>query len=191
MGEPLANEGAVWAAVERIHGDLGLSARHITISTVGIVPGIRALAARPLPVNLAVSLHAANDELRDDLVPINRRYPLDALLGACTDYLAVKNRRISFEWALIANVNDGLEQARALTQLLAGLTCHVNLIPLNPTDGYSGAATSAAAAQAFAELLDRAGIPATLRQRRGIEIQAGCGQLAAPLARPPSAAPSG
>ena len=88
MGEPLANEAAVWAAVERIHGDLGLSARHLTISTVGIVPGIRRLAARPLPVNLAVSLHAANDALRDELVPINRRYPIDDLLAACADYLA-------------------------------------------------------------------------------------------------------
>ena len=112
MGEPLANEPTVWAAVERIHDDLGLSARHITISTVGIVPGIRALAARPLPVNLAVSLHAANDQLRDELVPINRRYPIDALLGACIDYLAVKNRRISFEWAMIDGVNDRAERRR-------------------------------------------------------------------------------
>ena len=138
MGEPLANEGAVWAAVERIHGDLGLSARHITISTVGIVPGIRALAARPLPVNLAVSLHAANDALRDELVPINRRYPLDALVDACTDYLAVKNRRISFEWAMIDGVNDRPGDAVELAALCRRLrpSAHVNLIPLNPTPGY-------------------------------------------------------
>ena len=104
MGEPLANEGAMWTAIERLHGDLGLSARHITVSTVGIVPGIRKLAARPLPVNLAVSLHAANDTLRDELVPINRRYPIADLLAACRDYLAVKRRRVSFEWAMIDGV---------------------------------------------------------------------------------------
>ncbi len=138
MGEPLANEAAVWGAVERIHGDLGLSARHITISTVGVVPGIRALAARPLPVNLAVSLHAANDALRDELVPINRRYPLDTLLGACTDYLTVKNRRISFEWAMIDGVNDRPSDAVELAALCRRLrpSAHVNLIPLNPTPGY-------------------------------------------------------
>jgi 23S rRNA (adenine2503-C2)-methyltransferase len=106
MGEPLANEAAVWAAVERLHGALGLSARHLTISTVGIVPGIRRLAERRLPVTLAVSLHAANDLLRDELVPINRRYPIDGLLDACTEFLAANRRRISFEWALIDGVND-------------------------------------------------------------------------------------
>src|SRR6185503_8850758 len=111
-----------------------LSARHITISTVGIIPGIRALAARPLPVNLAVSLHAANDALRDELVPINRRYPLDTLLGACVDYLNVKNRRISFEWAMIDGVNDRPSDAVELAALCRRLrpSAHVNLIPLNP-----------------------------------------------------------
>src|SRR5690606_23188262 len=94
MGEALANSGPVWAAAERMHGDLGLSARHLTISTVGLIPGIRDFATRALPVNLAVSLHAANDELRNELVPINRRYPIDALLQACNDYLQVKHRRI-------------------------------------------------------------------------------------------------
>src|SRR5687768_16017977 len=106
MGEPLANYDATWAAVERIHDDLGLGARHLTISTVGIVPGIRRLAEERLPVNLAVSLHAADDALRDELVPINRRYPLRDLLAACRDYLAAKNRRVSFEWALIDGTND-------------------------------------------------------------------------------------
>src|SRR5690606_4597723 len=101
MGEPLANEGPVCAAVDRFYADLGLSARHLTVSTVGMIPGIRALAARDLPVNLAVSLHAANDTLRDELVPINRRYPIDALIEACATYLDAKNRRISFEWAMI------------------------------------------------------------------------------------------
>ena len=138
MGEPMANEAAVWSAVERLHGALGLSARHLTISTVGLVPGIRTLATRPLPVNLAVSLHAANDELRDELVPINRRYPIDQLMQACSDYLQAKGRRISFEWALIDGVNDRPSDAAELARLTRRfrLPAHVNLIPLNPTPGY-------------------------------------------------------
>ncbi|HEY4334215.1 MAG TPA: 23S rRNA (adenine(2503)-C(2))-methyltransferase RlmN, partial [Ilumatobacteraceae bacterium] len=106
MGEPLANEAAVFAAVERINTDIGLGARHLTVSTVGLVPGIRRLTEWPLQVNLAVSLHAANDELRNELVPINRRYPLEVLMAACADYLVAKGRRLSFEWALIHGVND-------------------------------------------------------------------------------------
>ncbi len=117
MGEPLANEAAVWCAVQRLHDDVGLSARHITISTVGIVPGIRRLAERRLPVTLAVSLHAANDELRDELVPINRRYDLETLMAACTDFLAVNRRRMSFEWALIDGVNDRPSDAAELAAL--------------------------------------------------------------------------
>ncbi len=117
MGEPLANEATVWQSVERLHGDIGLSARHITVSTVGIVPGIRKLAERPLPVNLAVSMHAANDELRDELVPINKRYPIAELMAACRDYLEVKNRRISFEWAMISGVNDRDSDAAELADL--------------------------------------------------------------------------
>src|SRR3546814_4595227 len=101
MGEPLANYDATWAAVERIHDDIGLSARHITVSTVGVVPGIRRMAAEQLPVNLAVSLHAADDVLRNDLVPLNKRYPLSMLMDACSGYLLAKGRRLSFEWALI------------------------------------------------------------------------------------------
>ncbi len=138
MGEPLANEPNVWGAIERIHGALGLSARHLTVSTVGIVPGIRTLATRPLPVNLAVSLHAANDTLRDELVPINKRYPLDVLMAACDDYLAAKGRRVSFEWAMIDGVNDRPSDAVELARLARGLRlpAHVNLIPLNPTPGW-------------------------------------------------------
>jgi 23S rRNA (adenine2503-C2)-methyltransferase len=181
MGEPLANEGAVWGAVERIHGDLGLSARHITISTVGIVPGIRALAARPLPVNLAVSLHAANDTLRDELVPINRRYPLDALLGACADYLSVKNRRISFEWAMIDGVNDRPADSVELAALCRRLrpSAHVNLIPLNPTPGYLTKGTAPELVNEFRDRLEALGANATIRSNRGTEIDAACGQLAA------------
>ena len=138
MGEPLANEAAVWAATQRIHDDLGLSARHITLSTVGVVPGIRALAARRLPVTLAVSIHAANDALRDELVPINRRYPLDAVVDACQDYLDATGRRVSFEWAMIDGVNDRPADAVELADLARRLrpAAHVNLIPLNPTPGW-------------------------------------------------------
>src|SRR5436189_2602349 len=136
MGEPLANYERVWGAVERLHDDVGLSARHLTISTVGIVPGIRRLAAEPLPVNLAVSLHAANDRLRDELVPINRRYPLAELRAACADYLRAKGRRLSFEWALIDGVNDRPDDADELAAIARPLGAHVNLIPLNPTPGY-------------------------------------------------------
>ena len=114
MGEPMANLTPVWQAVERIHSDIGLSARHITISTVGLIPGIRALKDLPLPVNLAVSLHAANDELRTEMVPINKRYPIDDLIEACSEYLQVKNRRVSFEWAMIDGVNDRTSDAREL-----------------------------------------------------------------------------
>jgi 23S rRNA (adenine2503-C2)-methyltransferase len=190
MGEPMANEVAVWGAVERLHGDLGISARHITISTVGIIPGIRALADRPLPVNLAVSLHAANDTLRDELVPINRRYPIDDLVAACRDYLNARNRRISFEWAMIEGVNDRDRDARELAALCRRLrpAAHVNLIPLNPTPGYPTKGTSLKRVHEFRNLLESFGANATVRQNRGTEIDAACGQLAAgqPVSLKPS-----
>jgi 23S rRNA (adenine2503-C2)-methyltransferase len=181
MGEPLANEANVWAAVERIHGDLGLSARHITISTVGIVPGIRRLAVRPLPVNLAVSLHAANDELRNDLVPINRRYPLAELKAVCAEHLAAKGRRLSFEWALIEGVNDRDSDARELAALCRSfrIPAHVNLIPLNPTPGYPTVGSPPTRVASFRNLLEALGANATVRRNRGTDIDAACGQLAA------------
>jgi 23S rRNA (adenine2503-C2)-methyltransferase len=181
MGEPMANEQAVWSAVERIHDDLGLSARHITISTVGIVPGIRTLATRPLPVNLAVSLHAANDTLRDELVPINRRYPIPMLIDACHEYLAARNRRISFEWAMISGVNDRDIDAEQLAGLCRQLrpSAHVNLIPLNPTPGYPTVGSTLKRVNEFRDLLEAHGANATVRQNRGTEIAAACGQLAA------------
>lgn len=181
MGEPLVNEAAVWAAIERIHGDLGLSARHITVSTIGIVPGIRALAERPLPVNLAVSLHAANDELRSELIPMNKRYPIRDLLDACRDYLSVKGRRISFEWALIAGVNDRDRDADELARLCRQLhpAAHVNLIPLNPTPGWPTTGSSPARVREFRQLLEDRGVNATVRRNRGTDIDAACGQLAA------------
>jgi 23S rRNA (adenine2503-C2)-methyltransferase len=181
MGEPMANLDRVWAATERIHGDIGLSARHITISTVGILPGIRALKDLPLPVNLAVSLHAANDELRNELVPINKRYPIDDLLDACAEYLEVKNRRVSFEWAMIDGVNDRDSDAAELAELCWKLrpSAHVNLIPLNPTPGYPTRGTPLKRVHQFRDRLEVLGANATVRRNRGTDIDAACGQLAA------------
>lgn len=187
MGEPLANVERVLGAVGRIHGDLGLSARHLTISTVGIVPGIRRLATEPLPVNLAVSLHAANDTLRDELVPINRRYPLAELYGACEEYLTVKNRRISFEWAMIDGVNDRDTDARELAAAARSLRAHVNLIPLNATPGWPTQGTPPDRVAAFRDSLESMGANATVRANRGNEIDAACGQLRAEHAVPVSA----
>ena len=177
MGEPLANYDNTWAAVQRIHDDLGLSARHITLSTIGIVPGIRRLAGERLPVNLAVSLHAANDELRNELVPINKRYPLTVLSAACRDYLTAKNRRLSFEWALIDGVNDRRRDAAELATYARPLRAHVNLIPLNPTPGWPTRGTSAAGVRAFRDRLTELGINVTVRRTRGSDIDAACGQL--------------
>lgn len=181
MGEPLANEATVWSSIERLHGDIGLSARHITVSTVGIIPGIRKLAQRPLPVNLAVSMHAANDQLRNELVPINKRYPIADLMQACRDYLEVKNRRISFEWAMIDGVNDRDQDAAELADLCRELRprAHVNLIPLNPTPGYPTVGSPLKRVYQFRDLLESLGANATVRQNRGTEIDAACGQLAA------------
>jgi 23S rRNA (adenine2503-C2)-methyltransferase len=181
MGEPLANYDRVWPAVERLHGDLGLSARHLTLSTVGLVPGIRRLAGEDLPVNLAVSLHAANDGLRDELVPVNRRYPLSVLMGACADHLRAKGRRLSFEWALIDGTNDRPSDARELAELARTLPlpAHVNLIPLNPTPGYPTRGTPRAGVEGFRQQLADLGVNATVRRNRGTDIDAACGQLAA------------
>lgn len=181
MGEPLANEAAVWESIERLHDDLGLSARKLTISTVGLVPGIRRLTERPLPVNLAVSLHAANDRLRNDLVPINKRYPLDDLMAACADYLAVKGRRLSFEWAMIDGINDRDSDAAELAKLCRRfrLPAHVNLIPLNPTPGYPTVGSPLRRVHEFRDKLEAFGVNATVRRNRGTDIDAACGQLAA------------
>jgi len=183
MGEPLANLDHVWSSVERMHGDLGLSARHLTVSTIGIVPGIRRLAALPLPVNLAVSLHAADDTLRDELVPVNRRYPIPALLEACRAWVDAKGRRLSFEWALIRGVNDRPGDAARLAGLAREVRAHVNLIPLNPTPGYLAEGTPPAGVRAFRDLLVSLGVNATVRRNRGTGIDAACGQLAAAGAR--------
>ena len=182
MGEPLANFDAVWTAVEAMNRELGLAARHLTISTVGVVPGIRRLAAKTLQVNLAVSLHAANDSLRDQLVPLNRRYPLALVMEACEQYRASTGRRISFEWACIDGVNDRPSDAGELAALARPLGAHVNLIPLNPTPGglarglRGSDRTRVLSLQAW---LRQWGVNATIRQNRGRSIDAACGQLAA------------
>ena len=181
MGEPLANYDATWRAVERLHGAIGLSARHLTVSTVGIVPGIRRLATEALPVNLAVSLHAPDDALRDELVPINRRYPLSVLMDACSGYLLAKGRRLSFEWALIDGINDRDSDADLLVERSRSLplAAHVTLIPLNPTPGYPVRGPPMRRVRRFRDRLRAGGVNATIRQTRGTEIDAACGQLRA------------
>ena len=179
MGEPLANYDRVWSAVVKLHGDMGLSARHLTLSTVGVVPGIRRLAAETLPVNLAVSLHAANDAKRDVLVPLNRRYPLAMVAEACAEYVAATGRRLSIEWAMIHDVNDQGADAAELAQFARPLAAHVNLIPLNPTPGYPVRGSSARRVREFRDQLESLGVNATVRMTRGAEIDAACGQLAA------------
>lgn len=177
MGEPLANFDRTWAAIERLHADLGLSARHLTVSTVGIAPGIDRLAGASLPVGLAVSLHAANDELRDELVPINRRYPLDLLEASCRRYRERTGRRVSLEWALIDGVNDRRSDAVELAGFAGRLRAHVNLIPLNPTDGYETKGSPMRHVRRFAGWLDEDRINVTVRRTRGTDIDAACGQL--------------
>ena len=181
MGEPLANEDALWPAMSAVHQEFNLSARHLTVSTVGLVPGIRRLADRPLPVTLAVSLHAAHDELRDTLIPMNRRYPIDELLDACDQYVSQRKRRMSFEWAMIDGVNDSLDEAHRLAELCRRLRpiAHVNLIPLNRTAGYEYQGSTRTQIEKFQRVLVERGVEATVRRNRGNDIDAACGQLAA------------
>jgi 23S rRNA (adenine2503-C2)-methyltransferase len=180
MGEPFHNYDATMNAIDRLNHSEGFNfgARRFTLSTVGLVPAIRRFSSEKRQVNLAVSLHAADDELRSSLLPINRKYPLDVLIQACRDYVENTHRRITFEWALIDGVNDSIDQARALYQRLEGLLCHVNVIPLNPTKRFTGQAASQQQVHLFKNELENHGIPCTIRVRRGIDIQAGCGQLA-------------
>ena len=179
MGEPLHNYDQTLTAVDRLITTDGfnLGARKITISTVGLVPAIRRYAAEGRQTPLAVSLHAATDEERNKLIPVNKRWPIAELLDACREYVIKTGRRITFEWALINGENDTLDQAHALGSLLKGLICHVNLIPLNPTEGYGGRPSSREQVDAFQATLASYGVSSTVRVRRGIDIQAGCGQL--------------
>ena len=180
MGEPLHNYDAVMQAVDILREPSGLSmaGERLTVSTVGVVPGIRRLARERRPVSLAVSLHGATQEDRAALVPAARRWPLDELMDVCREYTATTGRRIFFEWTLIDGRNDREEDAQAVAALLRGIPAQVNLIPLNPTRGYDGQPGGAEPARRFQDILKAAGIPSTVRQRRGIDIAAGCGQLA-------------
>jgi 23S rRNA (adenine2503-C2)-methyltransferase len=180
MGEPFHNYANSLSAIDQLNDIEGYNfgARRFTISTVGIIPAIRQFSKEKRQVNLAISLHAADDVLRSTMLPVNKRYPIDELLQACHEYSLSTGRRITFEWALVNGVNDTPEQATLLAKKLKGLLCHVNAIPLNPTDGYAGKATTRERAKEFKDILLRSGIPCTVRLRRGIDIQAGCGQLA-------------
>jgi 23S rRNA (adenine2503-C2)-methyltransferase len=183
MGEPLANFAAVVGAVHRINDPqpdgLGISARNITVSTVGLVPRITQLAAEGLPVTLAVSLHAPDDDLRDTLVPVNTRWKVGEVLDAAWEYADVTHRRVSIEYALIKDINDQRWRAQLLADRLAGHLVHVNLIPLNPTPGSKWTASRPEDERAFMRILADAGVQVTVRDTRGREIDGACGQLAA------------
>jgi 23S rRNA (adenine2503-C2)-methyltransferase len=180
MGEPFHNYDNVMAAIDRLNDPDGykFGARRFTISTVGLVPQIRRFADEGRQVNLAISLHAATDAERLAIMPVNKKYNIEEVIEACKYYIEKTHRRVTFEWALISGVNDTPEVARQLASRLKGMLVHVNAIPLNPTKGYSGAATDRQRAATFKETLEQAGVGCTIRMRRGVDIQAGCGQLA-------------
>jgi 23S rRNA (adenine2503-C2)-methyltransferase len=179
MGEPLHNYKNVWTALRRLTDPeaFGLGARHITLSTVGLAPMIDRMADEALPINLAVSLHAPNDDLRTSLVPVNKAYPVAEVLAAVERYIQKTGRRVTFEYALMGGINDSPALARELAQKLQPLLCHVNVIPLNPIPDSPYQPASTAATEQFVQILRDYGVPATVRLRRGIEINAGCGQL--------------
>lgn len=181
MGEPLANyDNTMQSIAVMNHGQgMNIGARHLTVSTVGLVPEIRKLAREPYQLNLAVSLHAPDDESRSRTMPINKRYPIARLMHACRDYVETTNRRIFFEYVLLDHENDTPEHARKLAALLDGLLCHVNLIPVNPTENGPYERPSDRRSAVFRDILRNAGIANTVRQEKGIDINAGCGQLRA------------
>ena len=179
MGEPLANYSVTVGVVKRLHEYRAMSARHLTVSTVGVAPAIERLADEGLPLTLAVSLHAANNETRNELVPLNRRYPLERLYEACQKWIDTTSRRLSFEWALIDGVNDTDTAMHELADYAQGLRAHVNLIPLNPTPGYLVMGTRSERVHEFRQGLEDLGVNVTVRNTRGRSIDAACGQLAA------------
>jgi len=179
MGEPLHNIDAVMTALDIISNvrGIGIGPSRIAISTVGVVPGIQRMAEENSPYRLAVSLHGSTEEERAALVPASKRWPLAMLIDACRDYGKTTGKRIFFEWTLIAGKNDSPGTAERLAKLLEGIDAHINLIPLNPTGGFDGAASKSG--HAFQKILRAAGFPCTFRQRRGIDVAAGCGMLKA------------
>lgn len=181
MGEPFANYDNTLAAIRTLNDEQGLhiGARHITVSTVGLVPQIDRFAGEDLQCNLAVSLHAADDATRSQTMPINERYPIGELLDACRRYIARTGRRVFFEYVLLRGQNDSTAQAAALGRRLQGMLCHVNLIPVNPTGAGPYGRPDRQTAAAFQEVLARHGVPSTVRMEKGIDINAGCGQLRA------------
>jgi 23S rRNA (adenine2503-C2)-methyltransferase len=181
MGEPLLNYDAVLKATEVLGdgGGLAIAGKRLTLSTVGVVPGIVRLADERRPCSLAVSLHAATQDERTALVPTAKTWPLPDLMEACRYYTQQLGRRIFFEWTLISHVNDSAEQSHLLAHLIRGIPAQINLIPLNPTSGYGEAPAEADSLISFQTILREHGLPVTIRRRRGIEIAAGCGQLAA------------
>lgn len=180
MGEPFHNYQATMDSIDRLNHPQGmnLGERRFTISTVGLVSKIRRFADEKRQVNLAISLHAADNPTRSALLPVNRRWPIETLMDAVRYYIDQTHRRVTFEWALIENQTDTPEQAHQLAALLKGMLCHVNAIPLNPTRKFAGQAAGRERAETFRAILEKAGVPCTIRMRRGIDIQAGCGQLA-------------
>ena len=181
MGEPLANYNNTLNAIRVLNDGQGLSigARHITVSTVGLIPEIEKLAKEDIQVNLAVSLHAPDDATRSQTMPINKRYPVADLIESCKNYVSRTNRRIFFEYVLLKNQNDSVTQSHKLGVLLRGLLCHVNLIPVNPTSNGPYERTDLGNAKEFQVGLQEFGIPSTVRMEKGIDINAGCGQLRA------------
>ncbi|MDP2479987.1 MAG: 23S rRNA (adenine(2503)-C(2))-methyltransferase RlmN [Candidatus Palauibacterales bacterium] len=177
MGEPLANPEPLFAALEVLHEGFGVGARRITVSTVGLVPGILELARRPEPFGLAVSLHAPLSELRAALMPIERRYPLPELLAAVREYLDRKGRRVTFEYTLIEGINDSTELADSLADITSDLMCFINLIPWNPIPDRPWRSSPPERVEAFARALHRRGVSAAVREPRGRDIAAACGQL--------------
>jgi 23S rRNA (adenine2503-C2)-methyltransferase len=170
-------------AIHLIKDRLGIGARRITVSTVGLVPKILRFAQEGLQVKLAISLHATRDDERGAMMPINRKYPIADLIDACREFVNQTRRRVTFEWALIQGENDSEEEAKRLAKLLRGLLCHVNVIPLNPTTGYEGMPSDPERVRRFVKTLEHNGVPATVRIRRGIDIDAGCGQLKSEVER--------
>ena len=190
MGEPFHNYEATLGSARMLMDRLGIGARHITVSTVGLAPQIERFADEGLQIQLAVSLHKADDAERSRLLPVNRRWDIAQLLDACRLYTERTKRRVSFEWAAIAGENDTPDEARRLGRLLQGMNCHVNIIPLNPTGGYAGAPANARNIDAFQLALRQYGVGSTVRVRRGIDIAAGCGQLKTALLLPEARAGS-